>query len=228
MTNLARSWVTSFVKSGALACASLAVLAACDAPAPAAPEAAPAASVTPPPAAFDAAQAFAAVNPETLCVLFSRAVSDSTTKIKKSDCVVSNDAAAISLATRAGTDGLTVLLAEPGVTVQLSAANASPRAVGNAANGTFSSIGLVFIGKAPASSGLCMSVEYVAPDEASNSLFVSIDPMANPERFNLKISPEIAVSVYQAPVVPAGQIGAFALTRREERAEVKSVSFKSC
>lgn len=221
--------MTNFTKRWALAAAALGVLSACDAPAPATPEPAPApaASTPPPPQKFDAAQAFAAVNPDTLCVLYSRAVSDSKTKIKKSDCAVSNDASQITLATKAGADAMTVLLAEPDTTIELSAANASPRAIANAERGTFSSIGLVFIGKAPAS-GLCMSVDYVAPDESSNSLFVSIDPNADPERFNLKMTPEIAVSAYPAPVVPGGQIGAFALTRREEKAEVKSVSFKPC
>lgn len=224
--------MTHLMKRWALAAASLGVLSACDAPAPAAPEPAPAAapeaaSVPPAVQKFDAAQALAAVDQKTLCVLFSRAVSDSKTKIKKSDCVVSGDAAAISLATKAGSDAITVLLAEPDTTIELSAANASPRAIANAALGTFSSIGMVFIGKAPAA-GLCMSVEYVAADGASNSLFVSIDPNADPERFDLKVTPEIGVSVYQSPVVPAGQIGAFALTRREEKAEVKSVSFKPC
>ena len=220
--------MTHLITRVAFAAAALSLLSACDAPAPATPEPAPeAAAAPPPPQPFNAAQALAAVNPDTLCVLYSRAVSDSKTKIKKSDCAVSSDASHITLATKSGADPITVLLAEPGTTIQLTPANASPRAIASEARGAFSSIGAVFIGKAPAS-GLCLSVEYFAADESSNSLFVSIDPNADPERFNLKITPEIAVSAYPTPVVPAGQTGAFALTRREEQAEVKSISFKPC
>lgn len=215
----------------ALASLAMAALAGCDSK-PAAPETAatePAAAPTPPPPPppLDVASAMAAVDQKTLCGLFARASADAKVRVTGGDCVVTSGPTEIAIATKDGKSKLTVPLVEAGAVVPLTPAIVSTQSVADA-NGGFSNIGAVFIGRAPAS-GLCMSLDYVAVDGSSNSVFVSTDPAVKGAAFDVaKTGAASGGAAFPEPVVKAGAIAAVAVSRREAGMVVKSVSFKAC
>ena len=215
----------------ALAAATLAALSACDAkaPEPVAEAAAPvAATPPPPPPPLDVATALAAIDQNDLCGLFARASTDPKVRVGGRDCVVTPGATDIGIATKDGTSKLTVQIVEAGATVQLTPAIVSTQSVEDKTHGGFSNVGAVFIGRAPASV-LCESLGYVALDGSSNSVFISTDPAAKGEMFDAqKTTASGGTATFAQPVVPAGTIGAFAVTRREPGMIVRSVSVKAC
>ena len=214
-----------------LATLSLAFLSACDAkPAEApvvaaAPEAAPAPAPPPP---LDAATAMAAIDQKTLCGLFARASTDDKVRVTKSDCVVTPGTTDIGVATKDGSSKLAAILVEDGSVVEFTPATVSTQSTPNATHGGFSNIGVVFIGRAPAS-GLCMSIEYLAPSGTANSAFVSFDPDAKGAVLDVGVSADkLASTTFAEPVVKGGAISVFSLSRREAGLVIKSARFKAC
>lgn len=212
----------------ALAGVSLAVLAGCDAPK--APEPAPvveAAATPPPPKPFDGASALAAVDQAILCAMFARASTDEKVQVANDDCVVTAGSSNITIATKDGSSTLLIPLVEAGASIDLTAETASARAVPDAVHGAFENAGAVFIGRAPAS-GLCLMVDYFAPDAGSNSLYVLVAG-AKTDRLMVKANPEaVAQANYGLPVVAGGAIAPFAVTRREPKLALKKVTMRAC
>lgn len=209
--------------------AAIALLSACDnkpAEAPAAPvaEAAPVASPPPPPTAE---VVLAGLDKAGLCELLGNALSAKGKVVTADGCTATAGASDITLATADGVTTLPAAFVSDGSSVTVTAANASPIAVADARGG-FSNVGMVFAGYAPAA-GLCMQVEYFAPDGSSNSLFVWRNGEPVRVQFDLnKHETKLIQTYFPEPVIAAGKSGAFAVYRREPGLILKTVNFLDC
>lgn len=174
------------------------------------------------------AQALASTDRSTFCSLFKRASSDGKKVVSGDGCLVEEQSGTLLIKSADGSSGLQVSLVGEGSIVQLTAENASARAIFNAEKGTFANAGLVFVGQAPAT-GLCMEVEAFSPNGKSNSLAVTRDRTQPATKFDLKTDAEKTIKAdFPEPVVLPGQLAAFALSRRELETGLKSVTFRAC
>ncbi len=206
----------------------IALLSACDskpADLPAAPEAAAAPAAPPPPPTVEAV--LAGLDKAGLCVLLGNALSPKGEPVTTDGCTATAGASELTLATADGASTLPAAFVSDGSSVTVTAANASPIAVADARGG-FSDVGMVFAGYAPVA-GLCMQVEYFAPNGSSNSLFVW--RIGEPVRvqFDLnKHETKLIQTYFSEPVIAGGKSGAFAVYRREPGLILKTVNFLDC
>lgn len=209
-----------------LACAAL--ISGCDSKAPAASAEAPAPAAAPAAPPATPATVLAALDSAGVCDLFGRSMTTKDKEGSGSGCTAVAGEGGVTLTTADGATTLLAPFAVAGTTIPVNAANASTAAQEVAAVGGFTNVGMVFVGRAPAG-GLCMQVEYFAPDGGSNSLYVWRIGEAVRVPFNLNKHETKTIETYFAePVIPAGKDGAFSIYRRENGTVLKSVKFLDC
>ncbi|HPI49237.1 MAG TPA: hypothetical protein PLH23_13280 [Hyphomonadaceae bacterium] len=225
--------MTRIFAAGLAFTVSMCALTACDNNAPSAPvesvvaePAAPvAAAVTPAPTV---SSVLADVDVKALCALFNRAAATKAEKVTAINCVAEPASSAVALSITGGSLKLSAPLAVAGAKIPMTSDTVSSNAVEDKIHAGWSNIGAVFVGRAP-DAGMCMEVEYFAPNGKSDSLFVARAGEKEAIAFSLVSNPEALQTLrFEEPVIAAGKTSSFALTRREPGVVVKSVTFMSC
>lgn len=205
-----------------------ALLAACDeSPAETAAASEPAASTAPAAPTPTVTEVLAGLDKAGLCSLLGNALSTKEKIVTAEGCAVTAGASDVMLATADGATTLPATYVSAGSSVTATAANVAPVAIADPRGG-FSNVGMVFVGHAPAA-GLCMQVEYFAPDGSSNSLFVWRIGERARIQFDLnKHETKLIKTYFPEPVIAGGKSGAFAVYRREVGTTLQTANFLDC